>query len=117
MFRISGVILPPNKHIFVALMSIYGIGKTRAIYICKELNISPYIKVSDLNDILLSNIQKKVEDFEIEGNLRRRIAVNIKRLKDIKCYRGNRHKLHLPVNGQRTRTNARTRKRNKIKKK
>jgi small subunit ribosomal protein S13 len=95
MIRIAGVILP-NKHISIALRSIYGIGRTRSLEICKKVGIEPSIKV--------------VQEFEIEGDLRRRIAMNIKRLRDIKCYRGLRHRVGLPVRGQRTRTNARTRK-------
>ncbi len=110
MIRISGVILSPNKHISIALRSIYGIGKTRALLVCSNCNIPSNMKVSQLQDDATVIIQKYINEFEVEGDLRRRIAINIKRLRDIKCYRGMRHRLGLPVNGQRTKTNARTRK-------
>jgi small subunit ribosomal protein S13 len=109
MIRIAGVILP-NKHISIALRSIYGIGRTRSLEICKKVGIEPSIKVSDISEDVAALLQKVVQEFEIEGDLRRRIAMNIKRLRDIKCYRGLRHRVGLPVRGQRTRTNARTRK-------
>lgn len=111
MVRIAGVILDSNKHIVVALRKIYGIGKVSAFYICKKAGISPDLKVSQLSDEIIFSVQKIVSEFEVEGNLRTRVRFNIKRLKDIKCYRGVRHKIGLPVRGQRTRTNARTRKR------
>lgn len=110
MIRVSGVILPPNKHISIALRSIYGIGKTRALKICKQVGIEPTVKVSDLTEEVVIFIQKTIGEFEVEGDLRRRIAMNIKRLRDIKCYRGYRHRRGLPCRGQRTKTNARTRK-------
>ncbi len=110
MIRISGVILPPSKHISIALRSVYGVGKTRALQICKEAGINPAAKVSELAEDVTTAIQKVVNEFEVEGDLRRRIAMNIKRLRDIKCYRGMRHRLGLPVRGQRTKTNSRTRK-------
>ena len=110
MIRVAGVILPQNKHISIALRSIYGIGRTRALHICEKVGIAPAVKVADLEENIAALIQKTVQEFEIEGDLRRRIAMNIKRLRDIKCYRGLRHRLGLPVNGQRTKTNARTRK-------
>jgi small subunit ribosomal protein S13 len=108
--RISGVILPPNKHIRVALQSVFGIGNQRAVNICKKVGVDPTIKVVDLKDDYTSLIQEAVNEYEVEGDLRRRVAMDIKRLGDIKCYRGLRHKRGLPVRGQRTRTNARTRK-------
>lgn len=108
--RIAGVILPPNKHIRVALRSVYGIGNHRAIEICKKVGIEPTIKVVDLKDDLVGSIQDAVNQYEVEGDLRRRVAMDIKRLIDIKCYRGLRHKRNLPVRGQRTRINAKTRK-------
>lgn len=108
--RVSGVILPPNKHIRVALRSIYGIGNQRAIEICKKVGVEPGVKVVDLKDDHASLLQEAVNQYEVEGDLRRRVAMDIKRLVDIKCYRGLRHKRGLPVRGQRTRTNARTRK-------
>ena len=110
MIRIAGVNLPQNKHISIALRSIYGIGRTRSLQICEKVGVNPAIKVSDIEEELAALIQKAVQEFEIEGDLRRRIAVNIKRLRDIKCYRGLRHRMGLPVRGQRTKTNARTRK-------
>ena len=110
MIRVSGVILPPNKHVGVALRSIFGIGITRSLKICKAVGIAPSVKIADLKEEVVLQIQKVTAEFEVEGDLRRRIAVNIKRLRDIKCYRGLRHRMGLPVRGQRTRTNARTRK-------
>lgn len=108
--RVAGVILPPNKHIRIALQSIFGIGNHRAQMICKKVGVDPSIKVVDLKDEFASMIQDAVNEFEVEGDLRRRVSMDIKRLIDIKCYRGLRHKRGLPVRGQRTRTNARTRK-------
>lgn len=113
MIRIAGVILEENKHISIALRKIYGIGKFKSLYICKKTEISPQIKVSELKESDISKIQNIIANFEVEGNLRTRIRMNIKRLKDIKCYKGYRHKINLPVRGQRTKTNARTRKRSK----
>ncbi len=110
MIRVAGVILPQSKHIHVALRSIYGIGQTRSLQICKKVGVEPSVKVSDIDEDVATLIQKVVQEFEIEGDLRRRIAMNIKRLRDIKCYRGLRHRMGLPVRGQRTKTNARTRK-------
>ncbi len=107
--RLSGVILPPNKHIRIALRSVYGIGSHRAMAICKKVGIEPSRKVSDLGDYTIA-LQEAVNEYVVEGDLRRRVAMDIKRLKDIKCYRGRRHTLGLPVRGQRTKTNARTRK-------
>jgi small subunit ribosomal protein S13 len=110
MVRVCGVVLEPNKHINIALQNIYGIGRTRAYKICGELEINPAQKVKDIEESIFASIQKSIEamGFEIEGDLRRRISLNIKRLKDIKCYRGNRHRLGLPVRGQNTKTNAKT---------
>lgn len=108
--RISGVILPANKHIRVALRSVYGVGNQRALEICKRAGVQPSTKVSELKDDNASSLQEAVNQYEVEGDLRRRVAMDIKRLVDIKCYRGLRHKRGLPVRGQRTRTNARTRK-------
>lgn len=110
MIRVSGVILPPNKHVGIALRSVFGIGRTRALQICKAVGVEPSVKISDIKEDTANLIQKAVTEFEVEGDLRRRIAMNIKRLRDIKCYRGLRHRMGLPVRGQRTRTNARTRK-------
>ena len=113
MIRVAGVILDSNKHISIALRKIFGIGKVSSLYICKKAGISPFVKVNSLNDNTLALIQKIILEFEVEGNLRRRVRINVKRLKDIKCYRGIRHKASLPVRGQRTKTNANTRKRSK----
>lgn len=110
MIRVSGVILPPNKHVGIALRSIFGIGRTRALQICAAVGVAPNVKVADLQEDIVTLMQKTITEFEVEGDLRRRIAMNIKRLRDIKCYRGLRHRMGLPVRGQRTRTNARTRK-------
>ena len=110
MVRISGVIMAPNKHIVIALRGIFGIGRTRALQICKAVGVEASVKVADLTEDVVNKLQKAVTEFEVEGDLRRRIAMNIKRLRDIKCYRGLRHRMGLPVHGQRTRTNARTRK-------
>jgi len=108
--RISGVILPPNKHVRIALRSVYGIGNHRSLEICKKVGLDPTIKVINLKDEHTILLQEAVNQYEVEGDLRRRVAMDIKRLGDIKCYRGLRHKRGLPVRGQRTRTNARTRK-------
>lgn len=113
MIRVAGVVLDEKKHISIALRKIYGIGKFKSLYICKKVEISPSTKVADLKEEVVLKIQQLISNFEIEGNLRTRIRINIKRLKDIKCYKGMRHKSNLPVRGQRTKTNARTRKRNK----
>lgn len=108
--RISGVILPPNKHVRIALRSVYGIGKRLSLSVCERIGLNPTIKVSDLSDDQTIKLQEAVNAHEVEGDLRRRVATDIKRLSDIKCYRGSRHRRGLPLRGQRTRTNARTRK-------
>jgi len=94
----------------IALTSIYGIGSTRAKKICSEAGVAPDSKVKDLAEPEVANLRTEVAKFEVEGDLRREIAMNIKRLMDLGCYRGIRHRRGLPVRGQRTRTNARTRK-------
>lgn len=108
--RIQNVPLEPNKHIRIALQSIYGIGNTRAIMLCEKLGIETTTKVKDLDDETVRRLQEAVSGFTTEGDLRRELAMRIKRLRDIGCYRGKRHRTGLPVRGQRTRTNARTRK-------
>ncbi len=108
--RISGVILPPHKHMRIALRVVYGIGNHHALAICAKVGLNPALKVSDLKDEQVILIQAAVNQYEVEGDLRRRVAMDIKRLVDIKSYRGIRHKKGLPVRGQRTKTNARTRK-------
>ena len=90
--RISGVILPPNKHLRIALRAVYGIGSYRAGLICEKADLDPAQKVSTLRDDQASLIQAAVNEYEVEGDLRRRVAMNIKRLVDVKCYRGLRHK-------------------------
>lgn len=115
MVRIAGCELSEKRQILIALTSIYGIGISRARYICSRLSIPFEKKISLLSDEEISRLRFLVTEFEIEGDLKRKIFLNVKRLKDIKCYRGLRHKLFLPVRGQRTRTNAKTRK--KFKKK
>jgi small subunit ribosomal protein S13 len=110
MARIAGVDLPPNKRIDIALTYIYGIGKSLSKEILEEAKVDPSVKVKDLTDDEISRIQKLVEQYPVEGELRARVAQNIKRLVTIGCYRGLRHRRGLPVRGQRTRTNARTRK-------
>ncbi len=108
MIRISGVNILDNKSILYALTTIYGIGKSRSKYICNTVNINYFTKISDLNSDKLNLIRNEVSKFLIEGDLRRDIMLNIKRLVDLNCYRGLRHRKHLPVRGQRTRTNAKT---------
>jgi small subunit ribosomal protein S13 len=108
MIRVSGVILPPKKHIRIALLSIFGIGITKSVLICNKAGINPSTKVADLTEQEVKAIQQAVSDFQVEGDLRRKVAMDLKRLKDIKCYRGIRLRRRLPVRGQRTRTNART---------
>jgi SSU ribosomal protein S13P len=111
MARIVGVELPGNKKCFVALTYLYGVGRTRAFEILKNTGINPDKRVKDLTDEEVSKITKFIQDhYKVEGELRTDINRNIKRLIDIGCYRGFRHKLGLPVRGQRTRSNARTRK-------
>lgn len=108
MIRVAGVILPPKKHIRIALMNIFGIGLTRSLKICQNIGLDPAIKVSDLSEQNIKSIQQAVSEYQVEGDLRRKVSMDIKRLKDIKCYRGLRHRRRLPVRGQRTKTNART---------
>lgn len=111
MARIAGIDLPNNKHIDIALTYIYGIGRQSAIRICKKLGIDQQKKVSSLNAEELNSLRHTLEnDYTIEGRLRTQVSLNIKRLMDIGCYRGIRHRKGLPVRGQRTSTNARTRK-------
>lgn len=110
MARIAGINIPTHKHIVMGLQSIFGIGDTRAKAICTELKLDPTTKVSNLAEDQLELIRAAVAKFEVEGDLRRQIAMDIKRLKDLGCYRGIRHRKSLPLRGQRTKTNARTRK-------
>ena len=110
MARIAGVNLQPNKHIWVALTQIYGIGRTRAYQICEATGVDPSTRVRDLTEGEEEKIRQTVGEFTVEGDLRREVGMNIKRLMDLGCFRGLRHRRGLPVRGQRTRTNARTRK-------
>ncbi|WP_339045058.1 30S ribosomal protein S13 [Candidatus Zinderia endosymbiont of Aphrophora alni] len=110
MARIVGVNIPENKHILISLTYIYGIGYSLAKKICKFANINYNIIVKNLNDIEKERLRKVISNYTIEGDLRRKFFLSIKRLVDLGCYRGLRHRKKLPVRGQRTRTNARTRK-------
>jgi len=110
MARIVGVNIPDNKHVSVALTYIYGIGKSTALKICEECSIDPGVKLSDISDEQLEIIRNAISNLTVEGDLRRIVTMNIKRLMDLGCYRGQRHRKGLPLRGQRTKTNARTRK-------
>ncbi len=110
MARIAGVNLPVQKHTWVALTHIFGIGRTRAYAICEVAGVAPETKVRDLTEAEQEKIRQEVGKLTVEGDLRREVGMNIKRLMDLGCYRGLRHRRGLPVRGQRTRTNARTRK-------
>ncbi|RMH46621.1 MAG: 30S ribosomal protein S13 [Gammaproteobacteria bacterium] len=110
MARIAGINIPVNKHAVIALTSIYGIGRTRAKNICEAAGIDPTKKIRDLSPEEIEKIRNEVGKYTVEGDLRREVSMNIKRLMDLKCYRGLRHRRSLPVRGQRTKTNARTRK-------
>jgi small subunit ribosomal protein S13 len=110
MARIAGVNIPDQKHAWVALTTIYGIGRTRAYQICDAAKVEPNTKIRDLSEPEIEGIRAEVAKIEVEGDLRRGVAMNIKRLMDLGCYRGLRHRRGLPVRGQRTKTNARTRK-------
>ena len=110
MARVAGINIPDNKHTDIALTYIFGVGKTRALQICVKAGVSPFVKVSELSEKDLESIRTEVGKFRVEGDLRREIATNIKRLMDLGTNRGIRHRRNLPVNGQRTKTNARTRK-------
>ena len=110
MARIAGINIPPHKHAEIGLTAIYGIGRTTAQKICDTVGIPYAKKIKDLTDSDLEKIRDEVNKITIEGDLRREISMNIKRLMDLGCYRGMRHRRGLPMRGQRTRTNARTRK-------
>ena len=110
MARIAGINIPPHKHAEIGLTSIYGIGRTTAQKICDAAGIAYATKIKDLTDADLEKIRDEIGRLTIEGDLRRETTMNIKRLMDLGCYRGLRHRRGLPVRGQRTRTNARTRK-------
>ena len=110
MARLSGVDLPRNKRMEIALTYIYGIGPTRAKKILEATNISPDLRTDDLTDEDIKVLRNELANYHIEGDLRREVNLNIKRLTEIGCYRGIRHRKGLPVRGQKTKTNARTRK-------
>ncbi|BAH83133.1 30S ribosomal protein S13 [Candidatus Ishikawella capsulata] len=110
MARIAGINIPDNKRTIIALTAIYGIGKSRSKTICTKIGISENIKVNQLSEAQIDSLRDIVSKLVVEGDLRREINVNIKRLMDLSCYRGIRHRKSLPVHGQRTKTNARTRK-------
>ena len=110
MARIAGVNIPNHQHAQIALTAIYGIGRPRAKAICVAAGVSPDAKIKDLTDAQMDKLRENIGKFTVEGDLRREVTMSIKRLMDLGCYRGVRHRKGLPVRGQRTRTNARTRK-------
>ena len=110
MARIVGVDIPNDKQVMFSLTYIYGIGRTTARKICEAAKVDPQLRVKDLSDAQMNAIRAEVAKLKVEGDLRREVALNIKRLTEIGCYRGIRHKKGLPVRGQKTKTNARTRK-------
>jgi small subunit ribosomal protein S13 len=110
MARIAGINIPPHKHAEIGLTAIYGIGRPTAQRICQAAGVPHTRKIKDLSDADLEKIREEIGRLTIEGDLRREMSINIKRLMDLGCYRGLRHRRGLPVRGQRTRTNARTRK-------
>ena len=110
MARIAGINIPDNKHVRISLTYIYGIGNSMANSLCKNLAISGNSKISDLSEQELESLRTAVANLNVEGDLRRETSTNIKRLMDLGCYRGIRHRRGLPVRGQRSKTNARTRK-------
>ena len=110
MARIAGVNIPNHQHAEIALQAIYGIGRARARAICFAANITLSTKIKDLSESDMERLREQVARVPVEGDLRREVSMNIKRLMDLGCYRGTRHRKGLPVRGQRTRTNARTRK-------
>jgi small subunit ribosomal protein S13 len=110
MARIAGVNIPNHQHTVIALTAIYGVGRTRAQKICAAAGVVVSTKIKDLTDTQMDRLRDEVGKLTVEGDLRREVTMNIKRLMDLGCYRGVRHRRGLPVRGQRTRTNARTRK-------
>ncbi len=110
MARIAGINLPNGKHVWIALTSIYGIGRTRAIKICTDSGVEKTKKVKDLDEKDLEILRNFVSKYQLEGDLRREVSMNIKRLMDIVSYRGIRHRKGLPLRGQKTKNNSRTRK-------
>ena len=110
MARIAGINIPNHQHAEIALTAIYGVGRARAQAICAAAGVQGTRKIKDLNDSELERIRENVSRLSVEGDLRREVSMSIKRLMDLSCYRGHRHRKGLPSRGQRTRTNARTRK-------
>ena len=110
MARIAGINIPDHKHAEIALTAIYGVGRPTAIEICNGVGIEPSTKIKDLTEEQLESVRNVIKKLTVEGDLRREVSMNIKRLMDLGCYRGIRHRRGLPLRGQRTRTNARTRK-------
>ena len=110
MARIVGVDIPNDKPVGISLTYIYGIGRPTAAKLCADAKVNPALRVKDLSDDQMNAIRAEVSKLKVEGDLRREVALNIKRLTEIGCYRGVRHKKGLPVRGQKTKTNARTRK-------
>lgn len=110
MARIAGVNIPDHKHVGIALTAIYGIGRTTSLRLCATVDLDPSMKVSQLTDVQLEALRAEIAKITVEGDLRRTVTMNIKRLMDLGCYRGLRHRRGLPLRGQRTKTNARTRK-------
>jgi len=110
MARIAGVNIPNQQHAEIALQAIFGVGRTRAQAICAAAGVNKSSKIKDLSETEMERLRVEVSRFTIEGDLRREVSMNIKRLMDLGCYRGTRHRKGLPARGQRTRTNARTRK-------
>jgi small subunit ribosomal protein S13 len=108
--RIAGVNIPPQKHVAIGLTAVYGIGRNRALTLCELAQVDPKKKVKDLSAGELESLRGEIAKIKVEGDLRREVALNIKRLIELGSYRGMRHKRGLPVRGQRTKTNARTRK-------
>lgn len=110
MARIAGVNIPVHKHAWIGLQSIFGIGRSRSKKVCVAAGVDPATKVKDLTEAEVDKLRQEVAKYVVEGDLRREVGISIKRLQDLGCYRGLRHRRGLPVRGQRTRTNARTRK-------
>ncbi|KTC99050.1 30S ribosomal protein S13 [Legionella geestiana] len=110
MARIAGVNIPDNKHVVIALTSIYGVGRTTSEKLCAAVGVETHVKVSQLTEAQLEAFRAEIAKMTVEGDLRRVVTMNIKRLMDLGCYRGLRHRRGLPVRGQRTKTNAKTRK-------
>ncbi|PLW81130.1 30S ribosomal protein S13 [Kineobactrum sediminis] len=110
MARIAGVNVPDNKHAVIALTYIFGVGRTQAKYLCAATGVAENAKIGELSEVEMDSLRTKIGDLTVEGDLRREVSMNIKRLMDLGCNRGLRHRRSLPLRGQRTKTNARTRK-------